>query len=191
MPMFERLRVALEAALASATPPPDLREIAGQMQEAVIEAKASVRAMREALEASGQELARERQEIETAARRRDLAVGIQDAETVEVAERFLAKHQERCTVLERKVAAQREELALAERDLAEMRTQLDEVTKRRAAKESDRSRDAAWASLGAAGVDRPEVDLEQEHLRSQLDRAARETAADQALDALKKKMGKG
>ena len=191
MPMFERLRSALEAALSAATPPPDLREMAGQMQEAVILAKASVLAMREALEASERELGRERQEIETAARRRDLAAGIQDAETVEVAERFLAKHQERSTVLERKVAAQREELALAERDLAEMRTQLDEVTKRRAVKESDRSRDAAWAALGGAGVDRPEVDLEQEHLRAQMDRAARETAADQALDALKKKMGKG
>jgi hypothetical protein len=189
--MFERLRAAMEAALASATSPPDLREMAGQMQEAVIEAKAGVLAMREALETSARELDHERQEIATAARRRDLAAGIQDAETVEVAERYLAKHQERHTVLERKVAAQREELALAERDLAEMRTQLDEVTKRRAVKESDRSRDAAWASLGSAGMDRPEVDLEQEHLRSQMDRAAREAAADEALDALKKKMGKG
>jgi hypothetical protein len=189
--MFERLRAALDAALSAATPPPDLREMAGQMQDAVIQAKAGVLEMREALEATERELALERQEIATATRRRDLAAGIQDAETVEVAERFLAKHQERHTVLERKVAAQREELALAERDLAEMRGQLDEVTKRRAVKESDRSRDAAWASLGAAGVDRPEVDLEQEHLRSQMDRSAREAAADQALDALKKKMGKG
>jgi hypothetical protein len=190
MPMFERLRSALEAALSAATPPPDLREMAGQMQEAVILAKASVAAMREALETAERELGRERQEIETAPPPRDLAAGIQDAETVEIAERFLAKHQERFTVLERKVAAQREELALAERDLGEMRTQLDEVTKRRAVKESDRSRDAAWAALGGAGVDRPEVDLEQEHLRSQMDRAARDTAADQALDALKKRMGK-
>ena len=189
--MFERLRAALEAALSAATPPPDLREMAGQMQEAVIQAKAGVRAMREALEASERELGHERQEIETAARRRDLAANIQDAETVEVAERFLAKHEERYTVLERKVAAQREELALAERDLAEMRTQLEEVTKRRAVKESDRSREAAWASLGEAGMDRPEVDLEQEHLRSQMDRAAREAQADQALEAMKKKLGKG
>ena len=189
--MFERLRAALEAALASATPPPDLREIAGQMQEAVIQAKAGVLAMREALEASERELGHERQEIETAARRRDLAAGIQDAETVAVAERFLARHQERYAVLDRKVAAQREELALAERDLAEMRTQLDEVTKRRVVKESGRSRDAAWASLGEAGIDRPELDLEQEHLRAQMDRASRDAAADQALEALKKKLGKG
>ena len=35
--MFRRLREALEAALAAATPPPDLGEIAARMREAVIE----------------------------------------------------------------------------------------------------------------------------------------------------------
>ena len=189
--MFERLRAALRDALDAATPPPDLREIAGQMQAAVIEAKAGVGAMREALVLSERELAHHLQEQETTARRRDLAAGIADRETVEVAERFLARQQERVAVLERKVAAQREELALAERDLAEMQAQLAEVTKHRAATEAERSRDAAWASLGAAGADRPEVDLEQEHLRAQMDRAARESAAEQALEELKKRMGKG
>jgi len=189
--MFERLRAALKAALEAATPPPDLREMAGQMQEAVIEAKAGVGAMREALEQTERELAHARQEVETTTRRRDLAAGIQDAETVEIAGRYLARQQERAGVLERKVAAQREELALAERDLAEMQAQLAEATKHRASHEADRSREAAWASLGAAGMDRPEVDLEQEQLRAQMDRAAREAAADQKLEELKKRMGKG
>ena len=94
-------------------------------------------------------------------------------------------------MLERKVAAQREELALAERDLGEMQAQLAEATKHRAGHEADRSADAAWASLGAAGMDRPEVDLEQEQLRARMDRAAREAAADQKLEELKKRMGKG
>lgn len=189
--MFERLRGALKAALEAATPPPDLREIAGQMQQAVIQAKAGVAALREALQQSERELAHQRGDLETTARRRDLAAGIEDRETVEVAERFAAKQQERVAVLERKVAAQREELALAERDLGEMQGQLAQVTKHRAATEADRSRDAAWASLGAAGVDRPDVDLEQEHLRAQLDRSAREAAADQALEELKQRMKKG
>ncbi len=189
--MFERLRAALQAALEAATPPPDLREIAGQMQEAVIQAKAGVGAMRDALAQAERELAHARQEVETTARRRELAAGIQDAETVEVAGKYLARQQERAAVLEKKVAAQREELALAERDLAEMHAQLVEATKHRAGHEADRTRDAAWASLGQAGMDRPEVDLEQELLRSQMDRAAREAAADQKLEELKKKMGKG
>ncbi len=189
--MFERLRAALQAALESATPPPDLREIAGRMQEAVIEAKAGVGAMREALAQAEGELAHVRGEVETTTRRRDLAAGIQDAETVEVAEKYLARQQERLAVLERKVAAQREELALAERDLGEMQAQLLDAAKNRPSHEADRSRDAAWASLGAAGMDRPEVDLEQELLRGRMDRAAREAEADAKLEELKKRMGKG
>lgn len=189
--MFERLRAALQAALEAATPPPDLREIAGRMQEAVIQAKAGVSAMREALAQAEGELAHARAEVETTTRRRDLAAGIQDAETVDVADKYLARQQERSAVLERKVAAQREELALAERDLGEMQAQLVDATKHRAVHEADRSTDAAWASLGAAGMDRPGVDLEHEQLRAQLDRAAREAAADQKLEELKKRMGKG
>lgn len=189
--MFERLRAALQAALEAATPPPNLREIAGQMQQAVIEAKAGVRGMREALVLSERELAHVRDDVETAVRRRDLAVGIDDQETVAVAAKYLAKQQERLAVLERKVAAQREELALAERDLGEMQAQLADATKHRAGHEADRSRDAAWASLGEAGMDRPEVDLEQELLRGQMDRSAREAAADQALEEMKRRMGKG
>lgn len=189
--MFERLRAALQAALEAATPPPDLREIAGRMQEAVIQAKAGVSAMREALAQAEGELAHARAEVETTTRRRDLAAGIQDAETVDVADKYLARQQERSAVLERKVAAQREELALAERDLGEMQAQLVDATKHRAVHEADRSTDAAWASLGAAGMDRPGVDMEHEQLRAQLDRAAREAAADQKLEELKKRMGKG
>ena len=69
--MFERLRAALQSALDEATPPGDLREIAGRMQEAVIQAKAGVSAMREALAEAERELARARSEVETTARRRD------------------------------------------------------------------------------------------------------------------------
>ena len=40
--MFERLRDALRAALDAATPPGNLRDLARQMREAVVEAKVSV-----------------------------------------------------------------------------------------------------------------------------------------------------
>ena len=188
--MFKRLRDALEAALAAATPPPDLGEIAARMREAVIEQKSAVGLMREALEKDEQALAGERGQLETAERRRTLAADISDAETVEVADRFIAKHRERGAVLERKVAAQREELALAERDLVEMQSQLAEAAKRRPAVESERSAAQAWRELGAAGMDRPELDLEQEALKARMDRAAREAAAEAKLDELKKRMGR-
>lgn len=188
--MFKRLRDALEAALGAATPPTDLGELATRMREAVIEAKAGVGAMREALQKAEQQLAGERAQLETTQRRRDLALGISDAETVEVADRYLAKHRERIGVLEKKVEAQREELALAERDLVEMTAQLQEAAKRRGGIDADRSADRAWAGLGAAGMDRPETDLEQELLKTKLDRAAREAEADAKLDELKKRMGR-
>jgi hypothetical protein len=189
--VFKRLREALEAALAGATPPEDLYALAGRMRAALVEARAGLSQMREALERTDRELALGRREIETAERRRALAAGINDAETVQVAESYLTKNRERVDVLERKAAAQREEIALAERDVAEMTRQLEEVTKRRGTIDAERSSAAAWASLGRAGVDRPELDAEQEALKARMDRAAREAEADAKLEELKKRMGKG
>ena len=189
--MFKRLREALEAALAAASPPPDLYDLAGQMREALIEARAGLGRMRDDLAGSEREQRALAAEIETAERRRALAAGIDDAETVAVAERYLAKHRERAAVLEKKVAAQREELSLAERDAAEMVAQLEEVTKRRGTVQGDRSAQAAWSALGRAGMDRPELDAEQEALKSRMDRAAREAEADAKLEELKRRMGKG
>jgi chromosome segregation ATPase len=189
--VFKRLREALEAALAAATPPEDLYALAGRMREALIEARAGLEAMRDALGKTERELAALGREIETADRRRALAAGIDDQETVAVADGYLAKHRERAAVLEKKLGAQREEIALAERDVAEMTAQLEEVTKRRGGIDAERSSATAWASLGRAGMDRPELDPEQEALKATLDRAAREAAADAKLEELKKRMGKG
>jgi len=74
--VFKRLRDRLEAALAAATPPPDLGEIAARMREAVIEQKAGVRAMRDALAEAERSLAREQEQLHTAERRREQAAGI-------------------------------------------------------------------------------------------------------------------
>jgi chromosome segregation ATPase len=189
--VFKRLREALEAALAGATPPEDLYDLAGRMRGALVEARAGLSQMREALETTERELELARREIETADRRRALAAGIQDAETVRVAESYVARHRERADVLERKAALEREEIALAERDVTEMTRQLEEVTKRRGTIDAERSSAAAWASLGRSGVDRPELDAEQEALKARMDRAAREAEADAKLDELKKRMGKG
>jgi chromosome segregation ATPase len=188
--VFKRLREAVEAALAGATPSADLHDLAARMREALVEARAGLSKMREELEKSSQELAALQREIATAERRRALAAEIADGETVAVAERYLAKQREHLAVQERKVALQREEMALAERDVGEMTAQLEEVTKRRAGLEAERSSAAAWADLRRAGVDRPEVDPAQEALKARLDRAAREAEAEAKLEELKKRMGR-
>ena len=188
--MFERLRDALRAALDAAAPPADLRDLARQMREAVVDAKVAVQEMRAALLRTETELAAERQRLADAERRGRLAAEIQDQETVQVAERFVARHRERADVLERKLAAQREELALAERDLGEMQAQLKSAERDRPSSVAGDSAERAWRDLQAAGGARPEVDLKDEILKADIDRTARERAADEQLDLLKKKLGK-
>lgn len=188
--LFERLRDAFRAALDAATPPADLRNLARQMREAVIEAKVAVEEMKDALARTTRELAAERQRLADAERRGRLAREIQDQETVAVAERFAGRHRERAGVLERKRATQQEELALAERDLGEMQAQLKAAVRDRPAMEADRSAERAWRDVQSAGGARPGTDLRDELLQADLDRAAREAAAGRQLEELKKKMRK-
>jgi len=188
--VFERLRDALRAALDAATPPGDLRDLARQMREAVVEAKLAVGETRDALVRAESALTQERQRLSDAERRGRLASEIQDRETVDVAQRFAAKHRERVEVLERKRVALQAELALYERELGDMQGQLARAERDRPLTEAERSAERAWRDLQAAGGPRPGVDPEDALLKSQLDRAAREAAADRQLRELKKKMKK-
>ena len=188
--MFERLRDALRAALDAATPPGDLRDLARQMREAVVEAKLAVGETREAVARTERDLTQERQRLADAERRGRLASEIQDRETVEVAQRFAAKHRGRAEVLAKKLAALQGELALYERELGDMQAQLGRAERDRPLTEAERSAERAWRDLQAAGGPRPGVDPADELLKAQLDRAAREAAADRQLRELKKKMKK-
>ena len=188
--LFERLRDAFRAALDAAAGPADLRVLARQMREAVVDAKVAVAEIHEAVARTDRELAVERQRLADAERRGRLAGEIQDQETVTVAERFTAKHRERIAVLERKLAAQREELALAQRELEEMQTQLKSAERDQPAMQGDRSTEQAWRDVEGAGGARPGMDLQDELLKSDMDRAAREAAAARQLEELKKKMRK-
>ena len=179
--MFERLRAALDGALAGGDP-----GSLAQMREAVIEARVAVGKMRDAVRVTEAELARERQHLRDAERRGRLAGEIGDAETVTVARRFTAKHAERVAVLEKKLAAQRDEANLAEREVAEMTEQLKTSERNRTAREASGHVAAARAGMGGS----PAPDAEDEVLKTRMDRAAREAAAAEQLEALKRKMGR-
>ena len=181
--MFERLREAINAALDAATGPPDSREMLSGMRDAVIEARAALEAMKQGITKTEQRLTVERKQLKDAERRGRMAGEIDDQETVEVAELFTAKHRERVEVLEDKLESQRAELALAERELEEMKGQLKNAA-------GSSHAETAWREIEAAGGVRPETDVGDELLRSQMDRAAREAEAEAKLDALKKKMGR-
>lgn len=188
--MFENLRRKLEAAMAAATKAEDPRAVVGRMREALIEMRAAIGPMRDALDTAERQLAVSRAELETAQRRRALAADINDAETVSVADRYAAKLMERLGVLEQKAAAQRAELALAEQELAEMNGQFEQAVKQRGGAAADQSAQAAWQSLGQAGMDRPGTDTDDDLLRGRMDRAALEAEAAARLDELKRRMGK-
>ena len=181
--MFERLKEAINAALDAATGPPDSREMLSKMRDAVIEARAALEGMKQGITKTEQRLAVERKQLSDEERRGQMAAKIGDQETVDVAEVFTAKHRERVEVLQDKLEAQRAELALAERELEEMKGKLKEAA-------GSSHADAAWREIEAAGGVRPETDVGDELLRSNLDRAAREAEAEARLDALKKKMGR-
>ena len=188
--MFDRLRTALRAALDAASPG-DLRELARRMREAVIEAGAAVQELREGLGRTDRELAAERQRLADTERRGRLAAEIQDGETVDVAQRFAAKHRERVSMLERKLAAQRDELALAERDRAEMQADLARADRDQPKTEAERSAARAWRELREAGGGvRPETDVQGDLLREGLDAAARDAAAERQLREIKKRVKK-
>ncbi|HEV8380381.1 MAG TPA: hypothetical protein VGQ29_02270 [Gemmatimonadales bacterium] len=183
--MRDAFRAALDAASS-----PDLRSLARQMREAVVDAKVAVAEIREAVARTERELAVERQRLADAERRGRLAGEIQDQETVSVAERFAAKHRERLGVLERKLANQREELALTQRELDDMQAQLKTAERSRPVTEGQSSAEQAWRDVQDAGGARPGMDLRDELLKSDMDRAAREAAAARQLEELKKKMRK-
>ena len=131
--MFENLRAAINAALDAATPDSDPRDAISKMREAVVEARTSIELMREGVTKTEARLAAERQKLADAERRGRLAAGIQDTDTVEVAEKFAAKHGERVKVLEGKLEAQQAELMLAEQGIRG-----DEIAAGRAAAQAAR-----------------------------------------------------
>ncbi len=188
--MFERLRAAINAALDAATPPEDSRGLYSKMREAVIDARASIEAMREGVQQTERRLAHERTQLEDASRRRRLAAEIDDQETVEVADQFVAKHEERVRVLEEKLTAQSKELQLAEREYDDMKSQLKSAERDRVTGDAARSVESAWRNVEAAGGARPETDVDDSLLKSRMDRQAREDVAEDQLRELKKRMGK-
>jgi len=168
--VFENLRARLEQFLAERTPPADARARRQALHAALVEAKVGLGKMRDALAEAERSLAGERQQHADAERRGRMARDIHDAETAEVAERYTARHRERIELLERKVTVQRDELALAEREYESMKAEFQQ-------------REGEVGPVPELGPD-----LDDAMLQADLDRAARESAAEEQLAYLKRKV---
>lgn len=187
--MFQKLRESLRHLADGTLPPEHRREAVARMKETLVQARMGLDDLRVTIERTGKQLAAETRELETVRRRRTLAEGIKDQETVTVAERYERQHAERVALLSRKVEMQTEELRLAEREVEEMTAEL---------KMAARGVPGAVPGAAPSTVDplteddraRAEVQSELDGLARSRARAAHEQTADEKLAELKRRMGR-
>lgn len=175
--------------LAGRLAPDDRRALVSQMKDTLVQARVGLDELRDGIAHTRTRVDNERRELETVRRRKTLAEGIKDAETVSIATRYEAQVTERVRVLEQKLAAQEAELGMLESEVAEMTSEF----KRAAGGElppttraEDAAREAELATDGGAAELKGELDAMG---RAQT-RARRESEADERLAALKRRMGK-
>src|SRR5574338_1064655 len=102
--MFDEVRQAFRDLLRGTPPSGDARRsIIAQMRATLVQARMGLDDLRKGVEETRARLARERAELETVRRRKQLAEGIKDSETVTIAERYEKQHAERATILERQL----------------------------------------------------------------------------------------
>jgi hypothetical protein len=191
--MFDSFRQSLRELMDRATPPEERRAGLARMKQTLVTARMGLDDLRSGVAVTRQRLAKEQQELETMRRRKTLAAGIDDAETVALAEKYETHHAERAEILQRKLDAQEAELAAAERDVAEMTTELRNAM---AGIPGAASRGAAIDAEAAAEVE-DAVGDRSGNVASEIDalgrasaRSAREADAEARLAELKRRMGK-
>ncbi|HXD47739.1 MAG TPA: hypothetical protein VN600_03125 [Gemmatimonadaceae bacterium] len=191
--VLDGFRRSFDELLSRATRPEERRLVASRMKDTLVQAKLGLDELRGGLDTTRQRIAAETRELETIRRRKQLAEGIHDDETVKIAATYEQMHVERVDVLQRKLAAQEAELALAEKDVEQMSSELKAVlagTDPRAG--AGIGGDAGASPLGASA---DEVDGsgalndEIDSLGRARARAEREADAARRLDELKRRMG--
>ena len=188
--VFDSFRQSFDELLMRATRPEERRAVASRMKDTLVQAKMGLEEMKVGLEKTRQRLQAEERELETVRRRKTLAEGIQDKETVDLAAKYEQMHVERVEVLRQKVSAQEAEVMLGERDVGTMSAELKAVLAgtdaRSAAPALDTSEDVPGSDSEQASELRSEIDS----LRRARANAEREADAARRLDELKRRMGK-
>ena len=175
-----------------AIPPEARRAALARMKQTLVTARLGLDDLRAGVALTRQRLAKEQQELETMRRRKGLAEGINDTETVALAAKYETHHAERAAMLERKLEVQSAELEIAERDVAEMTTELRNAM---AGIPTGGARAASIDAEAAAEVDDltsrgPDVAAEIDALGRASARNARDADAEARLAELKRRMGK-
>lgn len=187
--VFDSFRQSFDDLLARATKPEERRLVASRMKDTLVQARMGLDEMRSSLDKARQRLVLEERELETVRRRKQLAEGINDRETVDIATKYEEMHAERVEVVRQKIGAQEAELGLAERDVAQMTAELKAVmngTDPRAAADTLGTPDIVDEAAPGASALREEIDA----LGRARAHAERESDAARRLEELKRKMGK-
>lgn len=190
--VFEGFRRSFDELLSRSTRPEDRRIVASRMKETLVQARAGLNDLRDALAKARERLAAETHELETVRRRRQLAEGIGDKETVGIATKYEEMHAQRVDAIQKKVSAEEAELLLAEREVESMTVELKAVMAGTAPGGGAPAIDPGGVGdLGGTGSEgnaalRDEIDS----LGRQRAREDREADAARRLDELKRKMGK-
>ena len=184
--MFESFRQSLRDLMDRSTTPEARRAGLAEMKQTLVQARMGLDDLRGGIEQTRQRLAAEQRELETVRRRKGQAAGINDQETVALAEKYEVLHAERTDVLVRKLAVQESELAMVEREVADMTTALK----------------AAMSGAGSSPLPTDSAELDSmldggANVAQEIDalgrasaRSAREAEADRLLAELKRRMGK-
>jgi hypothetical protein len=185
--VFEDVRRAFRE-LLHGNPPSDVRRSAlADMRETLVRARMGIDDLRGGVAETRARLESERRELDTVRRRKTLAAGINDTQTVGVAERYERQHAERVALYERKLETQEAELAMLEREVEEMTREYKGASAGVGSGLTPEVTEAASADpLGPTdGALREDID----RLARQQRRAAAEADADARLAALKRRMG--
>ena len=188
--MFDSFRQTLEDLMDRATPPEERRAGLARMKQTLVQARMGLDDLRGGVTLTRQRLTVEERELETMRRRKAAASGINDAETLGLAEKYEAIHAERADVLRRKLEAQEAELALVEREVAEMTTELKRAVSGAGAAAGNLRESAARDEADAVLDDGARVAEEIDALGRAGKRSAREAEAERQLAELKRRMGK-
>ena len=189
--MFENLRNAFREAIENFNKELDRDQVPGAvdrllagMRDEVADAKVRIRELEDQIARADAEAAREKREGATARRRGKLAADIDDTETVQLAEQYVQRHDERQRILEQKSAALRQELVIRRREVEEMLAQVKDAQTKRDGLAATSGRSGARESLRAADDLFAELDRMAEAIGDEDARAqAAEEFGDLDLDA--------
>ena len=184
--VFEGFRRSFDDLLTRATRPEERRLVASRMRDTLVQAKAGLGDLRDGLGKARHRLKGEEEELETIRRRKGLAEGIGDRQTVDIAAKYEQMHRERVEILRQKVSAQEAELVLAEREVAGMSAELKAVL----AGTDPRAPGPSIESPDVTEPDGASLHDEINSLGRERARADREADAARRLDELKRRMGK-